>query len=252
MSESVTPNPDYREDTDIVRVHSSVKREKTSALTSGNEPASLWVFLACGFILLLGGGYLGAYSASFRMSQTDPHGSQVLLADRRPGLGDEIVEQDPFVMAMNRGAQVYQNCAGCHQASGGGVAGAIPPLAGAEWVTGSTERLAAIILRGLTGPITVQGQTYNSAMQGFSNLTDSDVAAVMTYIRNSWGNEGSMVTRDMVAHAREIYQDVPVMTESLLLEIPEDQELPGAEPLEAEADDDDDDEPTTGDLPDSA
>ena len=247
MSESVTPNPDYREDTDIVRVHSSVKREKTTALTTGNEPASLWVFLACGMVLLLGGGYLGAYSGGFRASQTDPHDSQALIADRRPGLDTGAVEEDPFTLAMNRGALVYANCAGCHQASGVGVAGAIPPLADSEWVTGSTERLAAIILRGLQGPITVRGTTYNSVMAGNPNLTDADVAAVMTYIRNSWGNEGSMVTREMVAHARELYEDVPIMTEAMLLEIPEDQDLPGADPVEPDPGDNDSDE--GGDLP---
>lgn len=247
MSDSVTPNPDYREDTDITRVHASVKREKTSALTAGKEPASLWVFMACAVVLMLGGGYLGAFSGGFRSGQIDPHGSQtMLLADRRPALDGVVVEQDPFTLAMTRGAIVYANCAGCHQASGAGVAGAIPPLADSEWVIGGTERLAATILRGLQGPITVRGNTYNSAMQGFANLTDNDIAAVMTYIRNSWGNEGSMVTRDMVAYAREKFQDIPVMTESLLLEIPEDRDLPGAEPVEQE------DEPGAEDLPESA
>lgn len=242
MSESVTPNPDYREDTDIVRVHSSVKREKTTALTTGNEPASLWVFLACGFVLMLGGGYLGANSAGFRSSQIDPHQGQWLVADRRPAVDGVAEDVDPFTAAMSRGAIVYANCAGCHQASGVGVAGAIPPLADSEWVTGGTDRLAAIILRGVTGPITVRGSTYNSAMQGFSNLTDGDIAAVMTYIRNNWGNEGSMVTREMVAHAREMYEDVPVFTEPMLLEIPEDQDLPGADPMQETGDEDADDE----------
>lgn len=102
-------------------------------------------------------------------------------------------------------------CVTCHQSTGLGQPGTYPPLAGSEWVNGSEERAIRIVLHGLTGPITVAGQEYSGSVQmpsfgkfaGSSyNWRDDQVAAVLTYVRQAWGNTGAAVTPEKVAEIR--------------------------------------------------
>jgi mono/diheme cytochrome c family protein len=98
------------------------------------------------------------------------------------------------------GAQVYsQNCSSCHQAAGEGNA-VFPPLAKNPVVTGDPKNVIHIVRNGLTGPVKVNGKTYNGQMPAWkSQLSAGDVAAVITYIRSSWGNKASAVTTAQVA-----------------------------------------------------
>lgn len=91
---------------------------------------------------------------------------------------------------MSLGKQLYQgNCANCHQASGAGQPGSYPPMVGSEYVLGSKEMLAAILLDGVQGPLTVKGGQYGTnVMPAWANLSDEKLADIMTYIRKSWGN----------------------------------------------------------------
>ncbi len=96
-----------------------------------------------------------------------------------------------------------QVCAACHQATGVGVEGAFPPLAGSSWVTGRAAVPIAIVLHGLQGPIDVSGKTYNSAMTPWATvMTDAEIAATLTYARSSWGNRASAVTTAQVRAVR--------------------------------------------------
>ena len=107
---------------------------------------------------------------------------------------------------MKKGAGGYSVCGGCHQGNGLGLPGQFPPLAGSEWVLGGTERLIRVVQHGLTGPVTVKGQAFNTpgGMQAFgAAMSSTDLANVLTYIRNSWGNEAPMVTKEMVDKVRE-------------------------------------------------
>ena len=101
------------------------------------------------------------------------------------------------------GKQVYSTtCAACHQATGEGVAGVFPPLAGSEWVTGDAK-VVRILLHGVTGPIEVAGETFNSMMPPWGGtLKDADIAAVITYMRSTWGNKGTPITAAKVASIR--------------------------------------------------
>lgn len=102
------------------------------------------------------------------------------------------------------GAQAFTtHCAACHQATGVGVPGAFPPLAGSRWVTGDPQTPIRVVLRGLAGPIEVQGQTYQGAMPGLARLSDAEIAAIVTHARASWGNAASAVTADDVAAVRK-------------------------------------------------
>ena len=103
--------------------------------------------------------------------------------------------------AASDGAKVYQtNCSSCHQATGQGVAGTFPPLAGNPAVTGDATKVIHIVKYGLNGKIDVKGTSYNGMMPAWGQqLSNGDVAAVVTYIRSSWGNSASAVSESQVA-----------------------------------------------------
>jgi len=111
---------------------------------------------------------------------------------------------DPAV--MERGKATFAICSACHGLEGEGMyhlnkTG--PPLAGSEWVTGPVANLIAIQFRGLSGPIEVNGETYNPVAPMAPLPLDNDsIAAVLTYIRNSFGNEASPVTPEQVEAMR--------------------------------------------------
>jgi len=100
------------------------------------------------------------------------------------------------------GERVYaQNCAACHQPSGAGLAGAFPPLAGSDYLNADVNRAIGIVLRGLSGPVTVNRVLYNSLMPALV-LNDEDVANVLTYVYSQWGNNGTPVTPTQVKGVR--------------------------------------------------
>lgn len=108
-------------------------------------------------------------------------------------------------LAAADGAAVYAaRCAACHQAGGTGLPGVFPPLAGSEWVAGKETTLAALVLHGASGALTVKGSTYNGAMPAFAaQLQDAELAAVLTHVRSQWGNNAAPVTADTVASVRK-------------------------------------------------
>ena len=102
------------------------------------------------------------------------------------------------------GEQVYRTyCGSCHQNNGKGASGRFPPLAGASWVTGDKSLLINIVLQGMEGPITVNGEAYNNVMPQHSFLSNEDVASVLTYIRASFGNSASPVSAQEVEKIRQ-------------------------------------------------
>ena len=108
---------------------------------------------------------------------------------------------DPAAMAVGKTA--YMLCAACHGQNGeGGVIA--PPLAGSEWVTGPVSNLIRIQLRGLQGAITVSGKEYNmpGGMGQLSHQSDEQIAGVLTYVRNNFGNKASGVKPEQVAALR--------------------------------------------------
>lgn len=111
----------------------------------------------------------------------------------------------PTQTAGLNGETEYTNtCGTCHQATGEGMPGAFPPLAGSDIVNmQSPDKMIAIILKGLQGPVTVKGQQFNSAMAAWeSMLSDEQIAAITTHERSSWGNSAPAVTPEMVAAVR--------------------------------------------------
>jgi mono/diheme cytochrome c family protein len=105
---------------------------------------------------------------------------------------------------LSRGRAVYENvCALCHGSDGMGKPGQAPPFAGVDWVVGNSNRLVRIPLAGLTGPITVKGEAWNLAMPAMgAALSDDDLAAVLSYMRQSWGNKAEPITPEQVKAVR--------------------------------------------------
>jgi mono/diheme cytochrome c family protein len=103
------------------------------------------------------------------------------------------------------GAQVYTaNCVACHQASGAGLPGVFPPLAGSEWVAAADRVPVNIVLHGVTGKLTVKGGEYNGQMPTFKDkLGDAEIAAVLTYVRSNFGNSAGRIGADAVKAERD-------------------------------------------------
>ena len=104
---------------------------------------------------------------------------------------------------MKRGAAVYaRTCIACHQPTGMGLPPVFPPIAKAPIAVGNPELPIKFILQGLMGPITVGGTTYNSMMPPVAGVSDGDIADVLTYVRQSFGNQGNPVSADQVKAVR--------------------------------------------------
>jgi len=103
------------------------------------------------------------------------------------------------------GAQLYAKyCLTCHQADGNGVRGQFPPLAGNSKITGPATDVIRIVLFGLEGPLTVNERDYNQLMPAQGYLTNEQIANILSYVRNNWGNKASPVTADEVAKTRKL------------------------------------------------
>ena len=111
--------------------------------------------------------------------------------------------QDKLKASIERGKTVYENtCLACHQINGSGVPGMNPPLKKTKWVVGDKKTLINVILKGLDQEIVVDDETYTNVMPAFANLSDQEIADVLTYIRNSFGNKASQVTEAEVKKLR--------------------------------------------------
>jgi len=114
----------------------------------------------------------------------------------------------PSPEVMKRGEAVYgKTCIACHQPTGLGIPPVFPPLAGSEWVAMSPSIPVRNILHGMTGPVTVKGTTYTSMMPPVAGLSDGDIADVVTFVRNSFGNSGAAVTEEDVKAIKAQYAD---------------------------------------------
>jgi len=104
--------------------------------------------------------------------------------------------------SIMRGKEIYsRECITCHMENGEGIMGAFPPLAKSDYLLADADRAIKAILEGLSGEVVVNGQTYYGEMTPV-DFTDKEVADIMNYILNSWGNEGEMVRESDVKKNR--------------------------------------------------
>jgi len=185
--EAIQPNaPDF------------IETPEVAPLSLDHERLPVWLYLLCGFALFLAGSSFTGFGIFGRDLLDQGPGGPVLSS------ASQATIEGPAT-PMDVGKKLFGgNCANCHQASGAGQPGSYPPLVGSEYVLGSKERLAAILLAGVSGPITVKGETFGTqVMQPWAgNFTDEKLADIMTYLRASWGNTAGPVKTEEVTAAR--------------------------------------------------
>jgi mono/diheme cytochrome c family protein len=167
-------------------------------LSREREPLPVWLYLICGFALFMAGSSFTGFAIFGEGLYDQGPGAPTVAGNNNNN--QEAAVTDPVIL----GKKVYNtNCASCHHADGLGQPGMYPPMGGSEWVCGNKVRLAAILLQGLSGPLTVNGNSYGAAVMPAwgPNLTDDKIADVMTYIRASFGNTDNAVTEDEVSKA---------------------------------------------------
>jgi mono/diheme cytochrome c family protein len=166
-------------------------------LSDDRKALPVWIFIVGGIILFLSGSsFTGFQIFGQGMLDQGPGGPVAATASAKAAAPET---------PMDLGKKIYAgNCANCHQGSGAGQPGIYPPLVGSEWVLGSKERLAAILLKGVQGPLTVKSATYSTAVMPAQEavLTPDKLANLMTYLRASWGNTAGPVTADEVNAAK--------------------------------------------------
>lgn len=130
--------------------------------------------------------------------------SQAALEEQAEAQQSELSEQEVF---LAQGKAIFEaNCVTCHQANGLGIRDAVPPLMGSRYVTETAAAPVQILLHGISGPISVQGQRYDGRMPRFGDvLSDSEIGAVVSFIRAEWGNTANPVTADFVASQRQLH-----------------------------------------------
>ncbi len=197
---SSTPDNNYRfeeagaSDDSIQQVHAQLRKQMPDKAHGGYPflPFGVLGLMCCA--ILVGAIYIANYSVRFDPLVVNEHAKR-----EKPG----AVVQAPLSPAV-LGKKVFASiCITCHQATGLGVPGVFPPLAGSEWAEGDEERIIRIVLLGLNGPIKVEGKEFNNAMPGLgASLKDEQIAHALSYVRQEWGNKAPEVQPETVARIR--------------------------------------------------
>ena len=175
-------------------LHSAVPDTEPQA---GQAAMPIWLLVALLLIFFWGGLYFDSHGGWFSGKVYAPYQSESQLVLFQPASGAD--------RAMQRGRVVFEQvCALCHGVDGMGKPAQAPPFVGSEWVL--TDRVGQIIripLQGLSGSIKVNGVEWALAMPAMgAALSDEDLAAVLTYMRNSWGNKASEITAEQIKAVR--------------------------------------------------
>ena len=196
---------------------------KTNLTPAGTEPTAsrshlpIWILVVMLALLYLGGVYFDDHSGWFDKQVYEPYANAAMLDAYQPKSG--------AAAALAQGKKVYEQvCGVCHGVDGLGKPGQAPPLAGSPYVIATGyNRLAHIPLMGLNGTIQVEGKDWNLNMAAMgAALSDSDLAAVLTYIRSSWGNKAGEVTADDIKDLRaSLGGHAQPMTHEQLMALPE-------------------------------
>jgi mono/diheme cytochrome c family protein len=105
--------------------------------------------------------------------------------------------------SIERGQKVYATfCLTCHQVDGGGVPKMNPPLIKTKWVLGDKKELVSVIIKGMKDPIEIEDEEYHNPMPPHAHLTDQQIADVLTFVRNNFGNKASAVSASEVKGVR--------------------------------------------------
>ena len=198
---------------------------RSSRAERGSGLIETVVLLGSAALLAWGGLYVGSYSGRFDGSEFSeiPHGQPAKQV---------AVSADPNAAVLKAGLAAYnKSCVGCHQADGNGNPSLnIPPLTGSDWVLAEApNRIVRIVLHGLGGPVKVKDTVWSGGLMNpwlktadnTSGLTPEEIAATLSYVRNSWRNKASLVTPEQVyAVMKETDKRSDPWTAEELLKVP--------------------------------
>lgn len=182
-------------------------------------PAAILRGLACAFVFVV------VFAAVHRPGPpADPAPPELTPLRAHAAVVSTAPEQ-----AKPNGEKLYlTRCMSCHQANGQGIPGTFPPIDGSEWVTGDKGRIVRVVLHGLSGEIMVGGAKYNGAMPGWGSfMNDAEVAALITYTRQAWGNDADEVTAAEVKAVRAAHADRKQPWTAAEFEKPQNLGIPG-------------------------
>lgn len=167
---------------------------------AGLAVVPIWLILLTALLGYRGCMYVDQFGGGFNPKVYTPYASFKQL--------DDLQTKDANAEAIVRGKRRYsETCGQCHQGNGLGTPGQFPPLAGSEWVTeNDPARLVRIALHAVQGPISVKGQDWNLVMSLNAitlGISDEDLAAILTYIRQDWGNKAPAVTPAQIAAVKK-------------------------------------------------
>jgi len=133
-----------------------------------------------------------------------------------PTKGETVQAPQAFQPNPQHGLRLYQrHCQFCHQSMGQGLGVVFPPLAGSEWIQGDPSLAIKVLLKGMFGKVKVKGSIYIGAMPPLEEqLNDQQIAEVLSYVRQAWGNKETAVTPTMVARVRKETKGQTEMWES--------------------------------------
>jgi nitrite reductase (NO-forming) len=155
---------------------------------------------ALGMITVSGDENTTVFSGEIQSGIYNPEGGAI---QRMPEAEKEEKKATSLSERLEMGKRVYmQSCFACHQAEGQGIPKTFPPLAKSDWLNADVNRSIRAVLEGLSREIVVNGEKYNNVMPA-QILTNEEAANVLTYIYNNWGNNGTVVTPEMVAKQRK-------------------------------------------------
>lgn len=175
---------------------------------SNRSQAPVWLIGLFALLFYWGAVHFDDHGGGFSAMVYWPYHDNIELTNAQP-VGDPIKE------FLKLGEKTFSaNCAVCHQPTGlGSPLNGCPPLVGSEWVIGGgPNRIIRLVLNGGIGPISVRGQPYpgTTPMTPFKdNLTDEQVAAALSYVRNTWGNKADFVKPEQVKAIRAKVADKP-------------------------------------------
>ncbi len=180
-------------DASIQQVHARLQQTKPEKAGGYSLlPLALLGIMCCS--IFFGSIYLAHNSVRFDPLVVNEHAKR-----EKPGAAGPVQ-----LSRHDLGKKIFvANCATCHQLNGEGIPGQFPPLKGSEWAQGNDERIIRIVLNGLSGPITVEGKEFNNVMTAVgATLKDDQIANVLSYVRQEWGNKAPDVEPDTVAKVR--------------------------------------------------
>lgn len=202
--------PDLEESTNVAEQHAEVQRSASAASReqslreNGLEPTSVWIYIGAAIVALVAGSVL--FKGNWFGYDSYVKDGYVQADDPNPVESVPKGEAHDVYMGIG-GAKYAQKCASCHGPGGAGVGAAFPPLAGSEWVTESPIIPVLIGIHGVSGDITVAGKKYSGNMpsQGIDGWSNLELASLVYYLQNSWGNKvGKVYTPEQMEQIRKI------------------------------------------------